>query len=190
MPLSSTSPRDWEEDGRVPREGEHWPAIAQRLFCDTYKEYLLLATDPQDRVRIRQLEERRRTKPFKGNSGRHQCLVHLHTLKRLGLIASAGGNDRFYTPTPSIDARPSPIARLLNLLPGAIDLERAVSAGRLYDIVGELFGHTRRPDDLPREWYTATVRRLYQGVVSTGVSLCSPANAHRGDPDTVPIAWS
>ena len=68
---------------------------------------------------------------------------------------------------------PSPTARLLGLLPGARELERAVSAGRLYDIVGEIFGRTlRRYDDNP-DCFAATVRQLYERVVSTGVSLCS-----------------
>ena len=163
-----------EEDGKIASGSEQaWPAIAQRLFVDTYAEYLTLATDTQDRIRIRQLGERRRAKPFRGNSGRHQCFLHLHSLFRLGLIATANGDDRVYTQRPPLDTGASPTARLLDLLPDAMQLERAVSAGRLYDIVGELFGRSRPQDDLSRDSFPATVRRLYERVVSTGVSLCS-----------------
>ena len=163
-----------EEDGRVPRQREHWTDVAQRLFCDTYNEYLRLATDPQDRVRIRHLQERRRAKQFRGNSGRHQCFVHLHSLERLGLIARANGSERVYTQNTSKDARgPNPTAKLLELLPNALELERAVSTSRLYDIVAELFGCERQPDGLARDWFAATVHRIYQRIVSTGVSLCS-----------------
>lgn len=164
-----------EEDGRVPPEPdeERWPGIAQRLFRDTYAEYLALATDPQDRVRIRQLDERRRSKPFSGNSGRHQCFVHLHTLYRLGLITRANGDGRAYTQSPPLHTGARPTTKLVDLLPGVLDLERAVSAGRLYDIVGELAGRTRCPDDMHTDAFEDTVRRLYRSVVSTGVSLCS-----------------
>ena len=163
-----------EEDGRVPQQQEHWTDVAQRLFCDTYNEYLGLATDPQDRVRIRHLQERRRAKQYRGNSGRHQCFVHLHCLERLGLIARANGSERVYTRNVSRDARgPSPTAKFLELLPNAAELERVVSTSRLYDIVAELFGCGHQPGGLTRDWFAATVHRIYQRIVSTGVSLCS-----------------
>ena len=74
---------------------------------------------------------------------------------------------------PHVPTRTTPTARLLGLLPGARELERTVSAGRLYDIVGEIFGRAlRRRDDDP-DSFAATVRRLYERVMSTGVSLCS-----------------
>ena len=153
--------------------GERWPEIAQRLYRETYAEYLNLATDPKDRIRIRQLDERRGAKPFSGNSGRHQCFVHLNTLYRLGLVASAGDDGRTYRRLPPVPTGPSPTARLLGLLPGARELEQAVSAGRLYDIVGEVSGRAlRRYDDNP-DSFAATVRQLSERVVSTGVSLCS-----------------
>ena len=163
-----------EEDGRVPRQREHWTDVAQRLFCDTYNEYLSFATDPQDRVRIRHLQEHRRATQFRGNSGRHQCFVHLHCLERLGLIAKANGSKRVYTLNRSKDARsPSPTAKLLDLLPNSLELERAVSTSRLYDIVAELFGLGRQPNGLAREWFANTVHQIYRRIVSTGVSLCS-----------------
>ena len=163
-----------EEDGRIPKEGgeERWPDIAQRLFRETYADYLTLATVPQDRIRIRQLDERRRAKPFRGNSGRHQCFLHLHSLFRLGLMANPNGDDRVYTPGRLLVTGATPTAKLLHLLPGAMELERAVSAGRLYAIVGGLAGRTR-PHDLSSDSFAAKVRRLYQRVVSTGISLCS-----------------
>ena len=163
-----------EEDGRVPRQEEHWTEVAQRLFCDTYNEYLSFATDPQERVRIRHLQERRRAKQFRGNSGRHQCFVHLHCLERLGLIAKANGSERVYTQNVPENTRgPNPTAKLLKLLPNALELERAVSNSRLYDIVTELFGLRRQPEGLAQDWFAATVHRIYQRIVSTGVSLCS-----------------
>ena len=165
--------RRLEEDGRIPKDGgkERWPDIAQRLFRETYADYLTLATDPQDRVRIRHLDERRRAKPFRGNSGRHQCFLHLHCLFRLGLVANPNGDDHLYTPGRLLDTGATPTAKLLDLLPGAMELERAVSAGRLYDIVGDLSGGAR-PHDLSSGSFAAEVRRLYERVVSTGVSLC------------------
>lgn len=74
---------------------------------------------------------------------------------------------------PPVPTGPSPTAKLLGLLPGARELERVVSSGRLYDIVGEVAGRAlRRYDDNP-DSFAATVRQLYERVVSTGVSLCS-----------------
>ena len=164
-----------EEDRSVPsdRGEQRWPEIAQKLFRETYAEYLNLATDPKDRIRIRQLDERRRAKPFSGNSGRHQCFVHLNALYRLGLVASVSGGDRTYRRLPSVGTRPRPTARLLDLLPGARELERAVSTGNLYGIVGEISGRALRPYYHDPDSFAATVRRLYQRVVSAGVSLCS-----------------
>ena len=163
-----------EEEGRVPRQGEHWTEVAQRLFCDTYNEYLSFATDPQERVRVRHLRERRRAKQFRGNSGRHQCFVHLQCLNLLGLISKANGSERVYTQSVSNDDRgPSPTAKLLELLPNALELERAVSTSDLYNIVAELFRCRRQPEGLTRDWFATTVHRIYQRVVSTGVSLCS-----------------
>ena len=163
-----------EEDGRVPRQREHWTEVAQRLFSDTYNEYLSWATDPQDRVRIRHLQERRRAKQFRGNSGRHQCFVHLHCLERLGFITKPNAGEHVYTPNTNRDAHGSgPIARLLELLPNSLELERTVSTNRLYDIVAELFGCRHQPDGLARDWFSDTVHRIYQRIVATGVSLCS-----------------
>ncbi len=164
-----------EEHGSIPSGGseERWPEIAQRLFLETYAEYLNLATDPKDRIRIRQLGERRRAKPFKGNSGRHQCFVHLNALCRLRLITAATTNDRAYTQAPPIPDGASPTAKLLRLLPDAAELERAVSAGRLYEIVGELSGRTLRHHDFHHDAFADMVHQLYRRVVSTGVSLCS-----------------
>lgn len=162
-----------EEDGRVPREGERWVDVAQSLFCDTYNDYLRLATNPEDRIRIRHLADRRRERPFDGNSGRHQCFLHLNTLERLGLIAKLTGNDRVYTKVPSIDAGLSPTAKLLSVVPSALELERAVSAGFLYDLVSHIFGCVSQEDVLPQQWFDATVRRIYRQIVSTGVNLCS-----------------
>ena len=162
-----------EEDGRVPREGERWAEVAQGLFCDTYNEYLGLATDPQDRIRIRHLADRRRARPFDGNSGRHQCFLHLNTLERLGLITKMRGKDRVYTKVPSIDTSLSPTAKLLGIVPSALELERAVSGGSLYDVVSHIFRCVRREDLLPPQWFDSTVRRIYRQILSTGVNLCS-----------------
>ena len=164
-----------EEEGRIPSgcSGERWPEIAQRLFRETYAEYLTLATDPKDRVRIRQLDERRRAKPFKGNSGRHQCFVHLNALYRLGLIASASSDDRSYTQVPPDRGASSPTAKLLRLLPDAAELERSVSAGRLYHVVGELSGRDLRQHDFHSDAFAEMVRHLYDRIISTGISLCS-----------------
>ena len=163
-----------EADGSVPKGGqERWPDIAQSLFRETYAEYLNLATAPQDRIRIRQLDERRRARPFRGNSGRHQCFLHLQALYRLGLIASASANERTYSRVRPFPASASPTARLLGLIPDAPELERAVSAGRLYDVVGELSARPLLHRDIQADALAAMVRRLYKRVVSTGVSLCS-----------------
>ena len=162
-----------EEDGRVPRRGESWADVAQALFRDTYDEYLRLATDPQDRVRIRQLAERRRAKEFRGRSGAHQCFVHLQTLNRLGLITRASGKNRVYIRRSSTSMGTSPTSKLLDLLPGAADLERAVSEGRLYDIVSDLLAGPRQQGEFTPQKFAAIVRRAYEQVISTGVNLCS-----------------
>lgn len=162
-----------EQDGRVPRIGERWTDVAQALFTETYQEYLHLATDPQDRVSLRQRLERRKARPFTGNSGRHQCYLHLQTLHRIGLVARKSDKDRIYTYNSPSNSNSTLTSKLLTLIPSVADLERTLSAGRLYQIVSELFSCSRQRNELPSRQFTAIVRQIYEQVMSTGVSLCS-----------------
>ena len=98
-----------EEFGRVPRRNESWDEVAQSLFRDVYREYLSLATDPQDRVKIRRLAEHREARPYRGKSGPHQCYLHVQTLTRLGFLTKAAGRERVYlrkSPTPEYTSAP------------------------------------------------------------------------------------
>lgn len=164
--------RRLETDGRVPRPGERWHEVAQDLFRETYSEYLTLATDLADRVKIRQLSDRRDAKPFRGKSGAHQCFVHLQTLARLGFVTRTNSHDRVYTKNAAGTARPTPTARLLASVPSIAALDDIVSKGALYDVAHNLLGGSGHHRGLTGSWFPETVQRIYGRVMKTGIALC------------------
>lgn len=161
-----------EEFGQVPRSNEGWDEVAQSLFRDVYSDYLRLATDPQDRVRIRGLVERRAARPFRGKSGPHQCYLHAQTLTRLGLITKAAGRERVYLRKSSTPGTPSPTARLLSMFRDAEDLEKVVAAGHIYHVVEKLIGRPRKVGQLTEQQFSQFARQVYDQVISSGVTLC------------------
>ena len=167
--------RKVERDGQVPQPGENWSDVAQTLFCETYDEYLKLATDPLDRIRLRQITERRQSKPFQGKSGPHQCFLHLTSMERLGLVSRTENRERSYTRKLGLHDGSSPTGRFLELVPDVIELERSISNGRFYQIAFEMFNRTSHQKDFQQSFqsFIGIVKRIYNQVVSTGVSLCS-----------------
>ena len=161
-----------ERDAKLPKDKEPWEKVAQELFLTTYDDYLQITTDPRDRVRIRQLAERRRHRPFRGKSGPHQCFLHLHALDRLSLIERVCSNDRVYTQSSLSTGVGSPTHRLVSLIPNVAGLEQVISDGVLYNVASELLGAKICIEPLPEQEFSRTVRYVYDRVLSTGVSLC------------------
>ena len=121
----------------LPGTGQTWASLAQELFLDTYEQYLQLITDPQTRTHIRQLAEKRRHAPFRGHSGRHQSLIHINTLFRLGLVeASSTGHNRVYSAKRVADGGRFATSRLLSIAPDVASLEQIIGSQPLYQVVG------------------------------------------------------
>ena len=132
------------------------------MFLDTYERYLEFITDPQLRTHVRQLAEKRRSAPFSGNSGRHQTLVHINTLFRLGLVESSRpGQSRIYGAKYLPEGSRSLTSRLLSAVPNVRALEETVESQSLYDVVGRTLGIGLKTGSINDEEFINLVRRVY-----------------------------
>ncbi len=162
-----------ERQSKVPDQGESWTGIAQDLFQSTYEEYLKFVTGPAPRIRLRQLLERRRRRPFQGKSGTHQSFLHIHTLHRLLLVEQIEeGTTRVYKGNFQVDGMQRPTRRLIGAIPDLMTLERIVDAGTCYDVVGEVLGYAGSGQEMHDTDFMDKVRSVYRDVMATGVAIC------------------
>ena len=158
----------------MPLSSETWAGVAQELFLETYEQYLAFITDPQLRTKIRQLAEKRRYTPFKGNSGRHQSLIHINTLYRLGLVDyTKVGQGRAYFAKQLPERKRAATSELLAAIPDVKALQQIIETGSLYDVVGRVLGIQLKSGLVSDKEFGRRVRSLYAQVLKTGVSLCS-----------------
>lgn len=166
--------RKLETQHKLPISGETWADIAQQLFLDTYEQYLTFITDPQLRTRVRQLAEKRRHSPFKGNSGRHQSLIHINTLFRLGLVDSSRSDQgRIYLAKQLAGRNRSATSEFLSAIPDVKTLEKIIESRSLYDVIGQVLGIERKNEIISDAEFMSRVRSVYAQVLETGVNLCS-----------------
>lgn len=166
--------RKLEAQEQLPDSDETWSDVAQQLFLDTYEQYLKFVTDTQLRTQIRQLAEKRRNSPFRGHSGRHQSLIHINTLFRLGLVdISSSSQGRTYLVKKLSEQSRSPTSKLLSYIPDVKALEEIVEARSLYHVVGRVLGIDCENGDISDAEFMSRVTSVYEKVLETGVSLCS-----------------
>lgn len=163
-----------EKQDEIPGPGESWTEISQELFESTYEEYLQFVTDPEFRTRLRHLAERRRQRPFRGKSGPHQSWVHIHTLYRLQLVEKIEhGATRTYKARSVAHCGLRPTAKLIDVVPDLMALEKLVNARTCYELASEVLGMNadsgQNPSDLE---FAASVRSVYDRVMAAGVALC------------------
>ena len=165
--------RKLEDDIRLPSSKTTWANVAQDMFMQTYEEYLEFATDPYFRTHVRHLAEKRRKSPFTGNSGRHQTLLHINTLLRLGLVeASQSGPARVYRAKNTSEDAGSPTSRLLTMIPSIRALEKVVASRTIYDVVGTALGIGVENGSMDEGDFTDCVKYLYTEILATGINLC------------------
>ena len=158
---------------RVPGGDEDWLKLAQQLYLDTYDQYLQFMTDTQMRVKVRQLAERRRSKPFEGKSGPHQCLIHIHTLYRLGIAEKPEvGNARVYESEGSKHESRSRAAKLVEEIPDLRTLENIVSDRRWYEVANRVLGNAVSQSRISYDDFVGKVTQAYGQIMETGVTLC------------------
>ncbi len=166
--------RKLEAQRQLPDSGETWADVAQELFLTIYEQYLDFVTDPQLRTRVRQLAEKRRHTPFKGSSGRHQSLVHIHTLYRTGMVdASRSGSGRIYLVKQLDEGNRLATSELLSAIPDVKALEQIILSRNLYEVVGRVLGIQRKSRLMSDTEFMDQVRTVYTQVMDTGVNLCS-----------------
>ena len=162
-----------EEGIKLPSSNATWPNVAQKMFMQTYEEYLEFATDPHFRTHVRHLAEGRRKSPFTGNSGRHQTLLHINTLHRLGLVeASPIGSVRIYRAKNTSQDAASPTSRLLAMVPNIRALEEVIASRTIYDVVGEALGIGVENGSIEDAEFSECVMELYKKIMATGINLC------------------
>ena len=162
-----------ESQNNVPGRGENWIQIAQELFETTYDEYLQFLSDPQVRIRVRQLAERRRRWPFRGKSGPHQSLIHIQTLHRLGLVERVGeGTTRVYKYKVPAEGSVRPTTKLIELIPDLMVLENVTRDGALYDVAKQVLGYRAVGRELSDHDFLGKLLTVYDQVMATGVALC------------------
>ena len=162
-----------EAQDTVPGPHESWPQVAQELFESTYDEYLGFVTDTQTRIRVRQLAERRRGRPFQGKSGAHQSWVHIHTLHRLRLVEKVEEcNARVYKGKRPVCGVQRPTAKLIEVVPDLKTLEDVIYERACYDVASEVFGCADSEGELSDGDFVCKVRSVYDCVMATGVALC------------------
>lgn len=166
--------RAMREHGQLPPPGKSWCDVANEMVVSVYAEYLEHTADPADRVRIRQVIDRRRARPYKGKSGPHQMFVHVQALHRIGLIQREDSNAaRLYRLSDSTSA----LDKLLVALPDVMALESCVKdrgwvavAGQV--MAGQLPSESGKVALVEDEQLFEEVRSVYDSIASTGVSLC------------------
>lgn len=162
-----------EAQQTVPSPRETWGQVAQELFETTYGEYLRFVADPQLRVHVRQLAEKRHRHPFRGKSGAHQSWVHIHTLHRLGFLEKMGKKSgRVYKAKDPVQGTPRPTAKLLELIPNLEALEKVVTSQSCYEVAKHVVGHRPGDQDMSDVDFVQRVRAVYDDVMATGVALC------------------
>lgn len=162
-----------EVQSQVPVQDEGWTEIAQDLFKNTYEEYLEFATGPEFRIRLRQLLEKRRRRPFQGRSGTHQSWPHIHALHRLDLVEQVeGGGTRVYRGKPQVGGMQRPTRRLIGAIPDLRVLEKVIDAGMCYEVVGEVLGYVYSDQEMCDTEFMDKVRSIYRDVMATGIAIC------------------
>ena len=168
--------------GQLPVKGQTWVEgtnrIANDMFAACFAEYLDLAAEPVERVKLRQVLERRNARPFHGNSGRHQMSVHLQTMYRLGLVGrSQQNNSRAYY-LPEREDFHGGLWALTRCVPDARALEDTLKE-RAWPVVAARVFQTSLPG-LPAGADESLGRDLlehllptYDIICATGVPLCS-----------------
>jgi hypothetical protein len=159
------------EHGSIPNSEGDWNSLAQRMFVDTYQEYLKLTATTADRVGLRSQLDRIQHKGYTGKSGSHKLFVHLQAMYRLGLLDRLTNTGRRrYSRLGSGNF--DPLARLIQAVPSIYALEQVAREGHWVDIAGGILGW-RPVNDAPRAprlW--ALLVSFYRGVMGTGVPLC------------------
>ena len=164
------------EDETLPKEGQNWNELANQMFVDVYSCYLALEDDPSARVRMRQVIDRRKSKPFSGKSGSHQCFLHAQTMYRLGLFSrNEKKGARRYDVHTDVNYRAS--QGLVDALPDISALERLVKERSWAAVAYTTICRTTTEELGQRSSGTfgrliSEVRRIYDNVVGTGASLC------------------
>ena len=162
-----------ENQPRVPERGENWSEIAQKLFETTCQEYLEFLSDPQARIRVRQLADRRRRRAFRGKSGAHQTWLHIQTLHRLGLADRiAEGASRVYRAQVPAQGGASPALKLIQLVPDLVALETIIRDERLYEVAAQVLGYPETSRELNDLEFLDKLLAVYNLVMDTGVALC------------------
>lgn len=161
----------------LPIETENWNAIANDLFITTYRSYGFLSTDVTDRIRLRQLIQKRLARPFSGaHSGEHQCFVHVQTMLRLGLAEKAPeGTSRVYK---CAEGRGSEDVRYLaGQLPDVETLEAAVKKQRWTEYASRLYAPSVAQDtpagNEDDDSFYEDLFDVYRKVSSNGVPMCA-----------------
>lgn len=163
-----------ERQGQIPLLDEGWVDVSQELFLRVYEEYLTFLTDPQVRTKIRHLLEKRRYKPFRGQSGPHQSLIHINTMYRLGLVDKHSGNkSRLYTRIAAETTEHIPTSDLIRVIPDIRSLEALSKAQDWYRVAGRILDAPSGNAKMSESDFVDHVQGIYERIVRAGVSLCS-----------------
>jgi len=166
-----------KENDFLPPIGQNWVDVANDLTKSVFSAYLEITTDVSSRTKIRQTLQARERNPYKGKSGPHQSLVHVHALFRMGLIAKENGaHSRQYKIDLRKGADNRPLKRLVDVVPNVEELERVIGARGWPSVARAVFlpDVKEQPDEpkAPTPAFLNQVRSIYDQVMSTGVNLC------------------
>lgn len=168
--------RELRRRKQLPENESDWNAIANDLFIWTFKSYYILTSDVTTRIRLRELIQQRKANPFSGtHSGDHQCLLHLQSLYRLGLIAKPrGDNSRIFI--RASDAASAPADYLLKKLNGVEALETAVNCQKWMEFASVIFSPSSTREvhqaDESDEVFHHEIFEAYRRLGVTGIPLC------------------
>jgi hypothetical protein len=162
----------------LPPPGQTWADMANEMFVSCFSEYLGLVGDTAERVALREVIQRRKARPFQGNSGRHQVRVHIQTMYRLRLLIrdEREGSRAYSTPHPQ-EGFPQGLLALVRALPDAMALETVIEKRAWPEVAVQVFRGdlpcegTVDGDALARH-FLGHVRRTYDTILAAGVSLC------------------
>lgn len=160
----------------LPSAEKSWNDIANEMVVAVYSEYLEHTSDPAHRLELRQVLDRRRTRPYRGKSGAHQMFVHLQTLHRLGLLNREGqGVSRRYTLNADASEDVG-LPQLLAMIRSVDRLERCIDdwvqvAAAVFK--NQLPAASQRQASLDDEELSHRVRITYDKLEATGIAQCT-----------------
>lgn len=157
------------DEGKIAAGGAAANRSATEMFLHVYRQYLELSSSPSDRTRLRRKIDQLRTRPYRGNTGRHKLLLHVNLLHRLGWLDRLGPDSLTYRLS---EAGRCAIEVFFSHIRTVSDLERWLREKEAMTLAGRFLARRPlRPEELSREEFADLLVEMYGRVRGVGFTV-------------------